>query len=56
MWTGFYHACAAGLDAYAAREIFIEIGPDLGVFGKAKRLTAWAGVCPVNHESVGKRR
>ena len=26
------------------------------VFGNAKRLAAWAGVCPGNHESAGKKK
>lgn len=33
----------------------VEIGPDLTVFDRADRLAAWAGVCPGNHESAGKR-
>ena len=45
-----------GVDAAAACEIFVEMGPDLSVFGNVERLAAWAGVCPGNHESAGKRR
>ena len=45
-----------GIDEPAACEIFIELGPDLTVFGNVRRLAAWAGVCPGNHESAGKRR
>src|SRR3954451_20013906 len=26
------------------------------VFGNAKRLAAWAGVCPGNYESAGKKK
>jgi transposase len=26
------------------------------VFGNARRLAAWAGVCPGNHESAGKKK
>ncbi len=26
------------------------------VFGTAKRLAAWAGVCPGNHESAGRQK
>ncbi|WP_407696936.1 IS110 family transposase [Skermanella mucosa] len=33
-----------------------EIGIDMTVFGNAKRLAAWAGVCPGNHESAGKKK
>ena len=45
-----------GVDASSACEILVEIGPDLSVFGNVERLAAWAGVCPGNHESAGKRR
>ena len=36
--------------------IIAEIGIDMTVFGNAKRLAAWAGVCPGNHESAGKKK
>src|SRR3712207_2377160 len=29
---------------------------DMGRFPSAKHLAAWAGICPGNHESAGKRR
>lgn len=45
-----------GIDSDAACDILVEIGPDLSVFGSAERLAAWAGVCPGNHESAGKRK
>lgn len=45
-----------GIDAMAACELLIEIGPDLSVFANVKRFAAWAGVCPGNHESAGKRK
>ena len=32
------------------------MGPDPSVFGAAGRLAAWAGLCPGNNESAGKRR
>src|SRR3712207_2639744 len=28
----------------------------MAVFGRAVRLASWAGVCPGNHESAGRRR
>ena len=28
----------------------------MSVFGNAMRLAAWAGVCPGNHQSAGRRR
>ena len=36
--------------------ILAEVGPDLDAFGCAERLAAWAGVCPGNDRSSGKRR
>ena len=46
-----------GVDAASAAAILAETGPDpAAVFGSADRLAAWAGVCPGNNESAGKRR
>ena len=46
-----------GIDAASAAAILAETGPDpVAVFGTADRLAAWAGVCPGNNESAGKRR
>lgn len=39
----------------AAQCILAEIGLDLTRFASAKHLASWAGVCPGNHESAGKR-
>ena len=36
--------------------IIAEIGIDMTVFGNARRLAAWAGVCPGNNESAGKKK
>ena len=44
-----------GIDRIAASTILIEIGPDIGVFGSKERFAAWAGLCPGNNESGGKR-
>jgi transposase len=44
-----------GVDIIAARDILAEIGTDMSRFGDAARLASWAGVCPGNHESAGKR-
>jgi transposase len=44
-----------GVDIIAARDILAEIGTDMSRFGDAARLASWAGVCPGNHESTGKR-
>ena len=45
-----------GVDALIAVTIIAEIGIDMSVFGNAMRLAAWAGVCPGNHQSAGKRK
>jgi transposase len=36
--------------------VIAEIGVDMGAFPSAGHLAAWAGVCPGNHESAGKRK
>ena len=45
-----------GVNALTAAAIIAEIGVDMAAFGTARRLAAWAGVCPANHESAGKRK
>ena len=45
-----------GIDHTSACVILIETGPDVAVFGAARRLGAWASLCPGNNESAGKRR
>jgi transposase len=45
-----------GVDALIAVTVIAEIGIDMSVFGNAMRLAAWAGVCPGNHQSAGKRK
>jgi transposase len=45
-----------GIDRRAAQNIVAEIGADLKPFPSAGHLASWAGVCPGNHESAGKRR
>ncbi len=44
-----------GVDIMAARDMLAEMGTDMSRFGDAARLASWAGVCPGNHESAGKR-
>ena len=39
-----------GVDALTAAAIIAEIGIDMAAFGTARRLAAWAGLCPANHE------
>lgn len=45
-----------GIDRPSACAILAEIGPDLDAFASAERLAAWAGLCPGNDRSAGKRR
>ena len=45
-----------GIDHTSACAVLSEIGPDMDVFGDARHLAAWAGLCPGNNESAGKRR
>jgi transposase len=45
-----------GVNALTAAAIIAEIGVDMAAFGTARRLAAWAGVGPANHESAGKRK
>src|SRR3954451_15517543 len=45
-----------GVGALAARVIVAEIGLDMGRFPTAGHLISWAGLCPRNDESAGKRR
>lgn len=45
-----------GIDRRAAEGIVAELGADLKTFGSAGHLASWAGICPGNHESAGKRR
>jgi transposase len=44
-----------GIDRIVAFRIIAEIGVDLSVFQSADDLSSWAGVCPGNYESAGKR-
>ena len=45
-----------GIDHSAAGAILIEMGPDVSIFPSARHCAAWAGLCPGNNESAGKRR
>jgi transposase len=45
-----------GVGQRAAEVIVAEIGPDMSAFPTAGRLSSWAGLCPGNNESAGKRR
>jgi transposase len=45
-----------GVSQRAAEVIVAELGPDLTSFPTAGHLSSWAGLCPGNNESAGKRR
>lgn len=45
-----------GVDQITAWTILAEIGLDMSVFASADHLASWAGLCPGNDESAGKRR
>jgi transposase len=45
-----------GVAETAAQIILSEIGVDMSQFPEAKQLASWAGMCPGNNESAGKKR
>lgn len=45
-----------GLGKRSAEIILAEIGQDMSRFPTAGHISSWAGVCPGNNESAGKRR
>jgi transposase len=45
-----------GINQRLAEIIVAEIGPDLAPFADAEHLAAWAGMCPGNNTSAGKRK
>jgi transposase len=45
-----------GISDLAAKTILAEIGTDMGRFPTAGHLLAWAGMCPGQNESAGKRK
>ena len=40
----------------SAQYVLSELGPELNTFPNAAALAAWAGFCPGNNESAGKRK
>jgi transposase len=46
----------AGIAERGARAVLAETGTDMSRFPTHKHFASWAGRCPGNHESAGKRR
>ncbi|MEU0664271.1 IS110 family transposase [Streptomyces lavendulocolor] len=44
-----------GISATLAQILIAEVGLDMGRFATAGHLASWAGMCPGNKESGGKR-
>ena len=45
-----------GVTTHSATRIIAEIGPDMNVFPDSYHLCSWAGLCPQNNESGGKKK
>ena len=45
-----------GISEISAAALLAEIGDDMSRFGGLKEIASWAGLCPGNNESAGKRK
>lgn len=45
-----------GIDEMSAAIMIVEMGVDMQRFGSREQFCAWAGVCPGNNESAGKKK
>jgi transposase len=45
-----------GVAQRSAEQILAELGDDMNRFPTAAHAASWAGICPGNHESAGKRK
>lgn len=45
-----------GVGTRSAQTIIAEIGTDMSVFPTSGHLASWAGMCPGNNESAGKKK
>src|SRR5438552_3769510 len=49
-------ATVPGVSTVVMSELIAEMGTDMTAFKSEAHLASWAGVCPGNHESAGKRK
>jgi transposase len=45
-----------GISTKSAEDLIAEIGLDMSVFPTEKHIASWAGMCPGNNESAGKKK